>query len=74
MAMSKKDYELLATEFKSMRDVLHRVPEGLRGERLSTPEGVVETLMVRLVTAFEKENPKFDGKRFMAACGGGPTR
>lgn len=57
MAMSRKDYELLAGAFsRSTKTLTHE-------ER----NGVVEAI-VHVSNALHGDNPRFDRDRFMAAC------
>lgn len=52
--MTKRDFELIASTIKSAE---------------LTDEGGRRRLVVAFVNALEKTNPRFDGRRFMQACG-----
>tara|TARA_R100000278_G_scaffold122941_1_gene110577 strand:+ start:3940 stop:4155 length:216 start_codon:yes stop_codon:yes gene_type:complete len=54
MAMTRKDYETIAAVLKSFNH-LHKK--------------IVKSVTDALVEQLEKENPAFDRKRFLEACG-----
>lgn len=55
MSMTKKDYELIALVIRTTNE---------NGDL----DGAV-TLAVNFEAVLKKENPKFDGDKFLAACG-----
>lgn len=59
--MTKKDYELIAQEIRLLYNPIRELPVGY-GVRLTA---------LNLRTAFAKQNPKFDSKKFLTACGMG---
>lgn len=76
--MTRKDYELIATLFKRYgeADKLTRqthkpivdgekIPNAIQTAREYRTEGIA----FELCTVLEKDNPQFDGKKFLKACG-----
>lgn len=57
MAMSRKDYELIAD---AIRDVI----EDHKGD-LTSADAVAR----KIADALSRDNPRFDSKRFITACG-----
>lgn len=63
MAMTKKDYELMAKVFNNyIEDGRHDAQRGIE-------YSVLVDLAEDLATAFETYNPRFDRDRFLQACG-----
>jgi hypothetical protein len=57
--MSRKDYELLAATLASFANLTSAAPIG------ATTQAIAEALCNRL----ELDNPRFNRRRFIAACG-----
>ena len=76
--MTKKDYELIASLFgryayadKMTRRTHKPIADG---EKIPTAiqtarEYRTENIAFELCTVFEKDNPSFDSKKFLRACG-----
>ena len=70
--MTKKDYELIALAFQ--RDAAHLARTTNRNYANMTPweKGCYDqwnTTAMSLADVLAQENPKFDRKKFLAACG-----
>tara|TARA_R100000808_G_scaffold11131_1_gene28922 strand:+ start:428 stop:634 length:207 start_codon:yes stop_codon:yes gene_type:complete len=65
--MTKKDYELIAEAIEQCAWFYGSGapwPDDLR-----TPEVVLRGVAMELVERLAADNPRFDGQRFLAACG-----
>lgn len=58
--MTRKDYEFIARQFKQELLLTNCSPETIQ---------VLITLTKRIADAAQKDNPKFDYDKFLAACG-----
>ena len=65
--MTKKDCELIAEAIKQCA-WFYGCGIPLIAE-LRTPETVLRGVAMELVESLAADNPRFDGQRFMAACG-----
>lgn len=61
--MTRKDYELIADSLFQERVALNTAPH--KEVRLITISNVANTLAAKLY----RDNPRFDRKRFLKACG-----
>lgn len=57
--MSRKDYELIAKEFRTV----------VQASRSAVEVLVLRMMAKRLAKAFAMDNPRFDTDRFLSACG-----
>lgn len=60
--MTRQDYELIAQVFERQYEAASSLGEGDAME-------AIEDAAFDMATAFEASNPRFDRKRFLAACG-----
>lgn len=60
MAMSRKDYEMIAEVMNQSASSL--MPQGIR-------RAVIRELVSKLSSAFMADNPRFDPEKFTRACG-----
>ncbi len=64
MAMSRKHYESIAAAIKSSQD-----DSGNSGDDLIVQRATVNRVANALCDVLALDNPNFDGRRFLAACG-----
>lgn len=72
MALSNKHYEMIARETKSQVDAYRTVIQQDHNTSAHTANECINALcvlMVALCDNFAAENPRFDRKRFLTACG-----
>jgi hypothetical protein len=62
--MTRKDYILIAAALKSAR-----VPSTLGNENKAIYNNGVDNAVAFVAMALAKDNPRFDGQKFRAACG-----
>lgn len=63
--MTKKDYMAIAAILKSRRDSLMASTGRVR------PEDVIDGITDQMALMMQRDNPRFDRERFLAACGFG---
>lgn len=64
--MTKKDYELIAEGLRELRESSKtQVYKATREQELADNKATA----VHLADKFEQDNPKFDRKKFLTACG-----
>ena len=67
--MTKKDYELIASELKSQHEVLGYNSGNIEGNGESDTTSIYEMSCKLWSQTLKKENGKFDRKKFLSACG-----
>jgi hypothetical protein len=64
--MTRKDYELIAATLKDEIETARHLARTIDEE---TAVGALENLALHFARALATTNPRFDGHRFIAACG-----
>lgn len=69
MALSKKHYEAIAREIRDELGGLGDAHPSFTPVQVAAARATLYNLTIKLCTTFGRDNPNFDGQRFLAACG-----
>ena len=70
MSMSKKDYELIATELRNQHELFDYNSGNINGNQDGTPTmSVYESSCKLWAQTLQAVNPRFNRDKFLTACG-----